>query len=56
MTMFKKSFLGAAEAYVAPVCESLDMNVEGVMCLSANWSENPGGAGGNDGYQEGPNL
>ena len=56
MTMLKKIFLNAAEAYAAPVCETLDVKPEGIVCLSANWSENPGGAGGNDNYQDGPNL
>ena len=50
MTMFKKSFLGAAEAYVAPVCETLDFTInEGIMGLS-----NVGGGGqyGNDDTHE----
>ena len=57
--MLKKIFLNAAEAYAAPVCETLDFTVnEGIMGLSngTNWSENPGGAGGNDGYGDGGNL
>ena len=46
MTMLKKNFFSAAEAYAAPVCETLDFAVnEGIMLLS-----NVGGGGqyGND--------
>jgi len=35
MTMLKKNFFSAAEAYAAPVCESLDVRAE-VMCQSFN--------------------
>ena len=46
MTMLKKNFFSAAEAYAAPVCETLDVNVEGVMLLS---NGDPGQAGSNPG-------
>ena len=47
MTMLKKNFFSAAEAYAAPVCESLDFTVnEGIMVLS---NGDPGQAGSNPG-------
>ena len=32
--MVKKKLFSNAEPYAAPVCETLDVNVEGVMCVS----------------------
>ena len=37
MTMLKKNFFSAAEAYAAPVCETLDLTInEGIMKLSTD--------------------
>ena len=34
MTMLKKNFFSAAEAYAAPVCETLDVRFESVLQAS----------------------
>lgn len=34
--MVKKNLFSNAEAYAAPVCNVLDVKVEGVMCQSFN--------------------
>lgn len=36
--MVKKKLFSNAEAYAAPVCNVLDVKVEGVMCQSPNGS------------------
>ncbi|MBR1633341.1 MAG: hypothetical protein IJ686_06270 [Bacteroidales bacterium] len=45
--MVKKKLFSNAEAYAAPVCNVLDMKVEGVMCGSTN-SANSDYDGDND--------
>ena len=47
--MFKKMSLSADRAYVAPLCEALDVQIEAVMCQSYG---KPGEAGGNPGIGE----
>ena len=45
--MVKKNLFSNAEAYAAPVCNVLDVKVEGVMCGSMN-SANSNYDGDND--------
>ena len=42
--MVKKKLFSNAEAYAAPVCNVLDVKVEGVMCQSPSYGD-PGKAG-----------
>ena len=54
MTMLKKNFFSAAEAYAAPVCETLDVNVEGSLCGLTSSTSEPAGSheewSGKDGW------
>ena len=43
MTMLKKNFFSAAEAYAAPVCETLDLTIE-MAILEVSYGD-PGKAG-----------
>ena len=58
--MVKKKLFSNAEAYAAPMCETLNCKLnEGILILSSggtNWADNPGGAGGDDNYGDGGNL